>query len=239
MAAITETVRKIVTENSAVVRIFEKYGIDYRCERRIPLTEACAAKGWNVNDVIASLEAATIPAAPGERDWVKEPLASLAAYIVETHHAYVIREVPRLNELAEKVIYRHGVTREELLNIRTHLAALCEEMITHQGKEEVVLFPYIGKLERFLAGDGPMPRKCFGSISHPIAMMTRDHDFAGGLMTEIRRLSQDYTPPDGACPTYHAFYAGLHKFEQDLRQHIHLENDILFPRALAFENYSQ
>jgi len=235
MATTTRTVRDIATENPAAVRVFEKYGIDYCCGGRVPLTEACATKGLKVDEVLASLEAATVPLASGEKDWAKEPLVTLAAYIVDTHHAYVNREVSRLNGLAGKVVSRHGDTREELPVIQSKLAELGEEMIAHQGKEEVVLFPYIGKLERFASGNGAMPRNCFGSITHPIEMMTRDHDFAGNLMAEIRKLSQDYTPPDSACPTFRAFYAGLHEFEQDLHQHIHLENNFLFPRAIKLE----
>lgn len=231
----TQTVRDIATENPAAVRVFEKYGIDYCCGGRVPLAEACATKGLNADDVIASLEAATAPTTPGEKDWSTESLASLATHIVNAHHAYVTREVPRLNELAAKVVSRHGDTREELPAIQSKLAELGEELIAHQGKEEVVLFPYIGKFERYAAGNGPLPRNCFGSISHPIEMMTKDHDFAGELMAEIRNLSQDYTPPASACPTFRAFYAGLLEFEKDLHQHIHLENNILFPRALALE----
>jgi len=222
MTATNQTVRDIATENPATVRVFEKYGIEYCC-------------GGNVDEVIASLEAATAPLASEEKNWATESLAYLAAHIVDTHHAYVSHEMPRLNELAGKVVSRHGDTREELPAIQSKLAELGEELIAHQGKEEVVLFPYIGKLERFAAGDGTMPRNCFGSITHPIEMMTRDHDFAGNLMEEIRTLSQDYTPPDGACPTFRAFYEGLREFEQDLHQHIQLENNILFPRAVELE----
>ncbi len=236
MATTTQTVRDIATENPGTVRVFEKYGIDYCCGGRVPLAEACATKGLNVDDVIASLEAASAPLAPGEKDWGKESLASLTAYIVGTHHAYVTREVPRLNELAGKVVNRHGDTRQELSVIRSKVAELGEELIAHQGKEEVVLFPYIGKLEQFVSGTGAKPRNCFGSISHPIEMMTKDHDIAGNLMAEIRSLSQGYTPPEGACPTFRAFYAGLDEFERDLHRHVHLENNILFPRATDLEN---
>jgi regulator of cell morphogenesis and NO signaling len=235
MTATTATIRDIATENPATVRVFEKYGIEYCCGGRVPLADACAAKGLNVDEVIASLEAAMAPLASGEKDWARESLASMAAHIVDTHHAYVSREVPRLNELAAKVVSRHGETREELPVIQSKLAELGEELIAHQGKEEVVLFPYIGKLEQFAAGNGAMPRNCFGSVTHPIEMMTRDHDFAGNLMAEIRQLSQDYTPPGGACPTFRAFYDGLREFEQDLHQHIYLENNILFPRAIELE----
>jgi regulator of cell morphogenesis and NO signaling len=235
MATTTQTVRDIATQNPDAVRVFEKYGIDYCCGGRVPLAEACATKGLNVDEVIASLEATTAPLVPGERDWTAESLASLAQYIVDTHHAYVTREVPRLNELAGKVVSRHGDTREELPVIQSKLAELGEELISHQGKEEVVLFPYIGKLERYASGNGTLPRSCFGSITHPIEMMTKDHDIAGNLIGEIRKLSLDYTPPAGACPTFRAFYTGLLEFEQDLHQHIHLENNFLFPRAIALE----
>ena len=237
MATTTQTVREIASENPAAVRVFEKYGIEYCCGGQVPLAEACAAKGVNIDEVIASLESA-VPAVPGEKDWAKESLADLATYIVNTHHAYVNREVPRLNELAAKVVGRHGDTRSELAEIQAKLGELGEEMITHQGKEEVVLFPYIGKLERFAAGNGSKPRNCFGTIANPIAMMTKDHDVAGNLIAEIRKLSGGYTPPEGACPTFHAFYAGLSELERDLHRHVHLENNILFPRALALENSS-
>lgn len=235
MATTTQTVRDIATENPDAARVFEKYGIDYCCGGRVPLAEACATKGLNLDDVIASLAAATAPSVPEEKDWTTESLASLAQYIVDTHHAYVNREVPRLNELAGKVVSRHGDTRQELAVIQSKLAELGEELIEHQGKEEVVLFPYICKLERYASRGGAKPRSCFGTIDHPIKMMTRDHDYAGNLMTEIRGLSQDYTPPEGACPTFRAFYAGLRDFEQDLHRHIHLENNVLFPRAITLE----
>jgi regulator of cell morphogenesis and NO signaling len=235
MATAVQTVRDIAMENPDAVRVFEKYGIEYCCGGKVPLAEACAAKGLNVDDVIASLQAAVAPSAPGTKNWTAESLADLAAHIVNTHHAYITREMPRLNLLAAKVVSRHGDSRQELGDIQSRLAELGEELIAHQGKEEVVLFPYIGKLERFKSGNGAMPRSCFGSIANPITMMTKDHDFVGDLMAEIRKLSQDYTPPAGACPTFRAFYAGLQEFEQDLYRHIHLENNILFPRAIALE----
>ncbi|MFP5234512.1 MAG: iron-sulfur cluster repair di-iron protein [Acidobacteriota bacterium] len=235
MATTTQTVRDIAIENPAAVRVFEKYGIEYCCGGKVPLSEACAARGVSVDEVIASLEEVSAPLVPGEKNWAKEPLADLAAYIVGKHHAYVNREMPRLNELAAKVVRRHGDTRAELPAIQAMVAELAEEMSAHQGKEEVVLFPYIGKLEQFAGGQGPMPRNCFGSITHPIEMMTKDHDLAGELMAEIRKLSHGYTVPEGACPTFRAFYTGLQEFEQDLHRHIALENNILFPRAIALE----
>lgn len=235
MATATKTVRDIALENPASVRVFEKYGIDYCCGGKVPLDEACAAKKVNVDEVSAALNAASAAPTKDGVDWSKEKLTKLANHIVEVHHWYVTREVPRLNGLATKVVSRHGDTHQELVEIQAKVAELGEELIEHQGKEEVVLFPYIVKLERFSSGEGAAPRNVFGSISHPIEMMTRDHDLAGNLVAEIRKLSHDYTPPEDACPTYHAFYDGLREFEQDLHQHLHLENNILFPRATALE----
>jgi regulator of cell morphogenesis and NO signaling len=100
----------------------------------------------------------------------------------------------------------------------------------------MVLFPYIESLERALGTGGDMPASCFGTVANPIAMMTQEHDAAGALLADLRRLSNGFVPPEGACPTYHAFYDGLREFEQDLHQHIHLENNVLFPRAMAMEN---
>jgi regulator of cell morphogenesis and NO signaling len=116
------------------------------------------------------------------------------------------------------------------------LAQLDDELIHHLGKEEHVLFPYIAKLEAAVASGSASPDACFGAVANPIAMMTREHDAAGALLAEIRRLSNDFTTPAGACPTYHAFYGGLQEFEHDLHQHIHLENNILFPRAIDLES---
>jgi regulator of cell morphogenesis and NO signaling len=235
MTVTTQTVREIALESPASIRVFEHFGIDYCCGGRMPLTEACAAKNLAVDDVIASLEAAASIATPVGEDWTKKSLASLVSHIVETHHAYVKKELPRLAELATKVVNRHGDTKPELPAIQSKLAQLDEELTQHLSKEELVLFPYIVKLERAIAENSPKPHGCFGTVANPIAMMTQEHDAAGTLMADIRQLSQDFTPPVGACPTFHAFYAGLHEFEQDLHQHIHLENNILFPRAIEME----
>ena len=152
-----------------------------------------------------------------------------------THHAYVKRELPRLAVLAEKVVNRHGATKMELPIIAATLAQLDKELTQHMAKEEAVLFPYIADLERAVANGAAKPDSCFGTVANPIAMMTQEHDAAGTLLAEIRRLSHKFTTPEDACPTFHAFYDGLKEFEQDLHQHIHLENNILFPRAIELE----
>jgi regulator of cell morphogenesis and NO signaling len=235
MTTTVRTVREIALEQPTSIRVFEHFGIDYCCGGRKPLADACAASNLEVDAVIAALEAAALGPAPAAENWAGASLETLSAHIVATHHEYVKRELPRLAMLAERVVRRHGDTQAELPQIQAKLALLDEELTQHLAKEEVVLFPYVTKLERALTTGSTLPRGCFGTVANPIAMMTAEHDAAGELLAEIRDLSHEFTPPVGACPTYCAFYAGLQEFEQDLHQHIHLENNILFPRAIEME----
>jgi len=235
MTPTTQTVREIALEHPSSMRVFEQFGIDYCCGGRKPLAEACIAGNLEIDAVIAALETAAKTPNLETEDWVDKSLKSLSEHIVTNHHAYVKRELPRLAILAEKVVNRHGATRTELPAIAGKVAQLDEELTQHLAKEEAVLFPYIADLERAVAIGAAKPRSCFGTIANPIAMMTQEHDAAGTLLAEIRRLSHNFTTPEDACPTFHAFYDGLKEFEQDLHEHIHLENNILFPRAIEME----
>lgn len=235
MTASTQTVREIALQHPSSIRVFEQFGIDYCCGGRKPLDEACAAGNLEVDKVIAALEAAAATPDSKAENWAGKPLEGLIEHIVTTHHGYVKRELPRLAALAQKVVNRHGSTMAELPVIAQTLARLGEELTAHLGKEEAILFPYIANLERALTRKTERPRGCFGTVANPIAMMTQEHDAAGSLLAEIRQRSHNFTTPEGACPTFHAFYDGLREFEQDLHQHIHLENNILFPRAIALE----
>ncbi len=235
MTATTQTVRDIALDQPTAIRVFEHFGIDYCCGGRKPLSEACAAGNLEVDAVIAALELAARGPAPNTKDWSQASLESLSGHIEATHHVYVKTELPRLALLAEKVVHRHGATQAELPQIQTALAQLDEELTQHLAKEEAILFPHIVKLERALAEGSARPVSCFGTVANPIAMMTQEHDAAGALVAQIRSLSHDFATPPEACPTYHAFFDGLRDFERDLHQHIHLENNILFPRAIAME----
>lgn len=235
MTANTQTVREIALENPATIRVFEKFGIDYCCGGRKPLAEACEASNIDVDEVIAALERALTEPVPQAENWAGKPLGDLATYIVNTHHAYVNGEVPRLALLAARVVQRHADDKPELLVIQQKVAEISAELAQHMAKEEMILFPHIAKLERALVTGEPKPQGCFGTVANPIAMMTSEHDAAGTLMAEIRQLSNDYTPPLGACPTFHNFFNSLREFEADLHQHVHLENNILFPKAIALE----
>jgi len=239
MTATTQTVREIALEQPTSIRVFEQFGIDYCCGGRRPLEEACAAGHLKIDAVIAALEAAAQAPDVLAENWSGKTLEQLSSHIVATHHAYVKRELPRLALLAQKVVNRHGSTKTELPVIAAKLAQLDEELTQHLAKEEAVLFPYVTNLEQALADGSEKPHSCFGAVANPIAMMTKEHDAAGTLLAEIRALSQDFTTPTDACPTFHAFYDALKEFEQDLHQHIHLENNILFPRATELEVLSK
>ena len=235
MTTTAQTVREIALEQPSSIRVFEKYGIDYCCGGRKPLSEACTAGNVEIDAVLAALDLAAQSLAPVSPDWARESLEVLSAHIIDTHHAYVKKELPRLAVLAQKVVNRHGATQAELPAIQSKLVQLDEELMQHLAKEESILFPYVVLLERASANGSPTPRGCFDSVANPIAMMTQEHDAAGALLADIRRLSNNFTTPPEACPTYHAFYDGLSDFEKDLHQHIHLENNILFPRAIELE----
>ena len=236
MTTTAQTVREIALEQPTSIRVFEQFGIDYCCGGRKPLAEACTAGNLEVDTVIEALEAAAKKPDPSVGNWTGKSLESLIAHIVAKHHSYVKRELPRLTLLAEKVVNRHGSTMAEIPIIAGALAQLDDELMEHLAKEEAVLFPYIAGFEESLSLGTPKPESCFGTVVNPIAMMTQEHDAAGALMAEISRVSGNYNKPEGACPTFHALYDGLREFEQDLHQHIHLENNILFPSAIAQEN---
>lgn len=235
MSTLQTTVREIALENPASIRIFEKFGIDYCCGGRKPLAQACEERALEPSAVLAALDSAAQNFTPESTDWSSASLESLCAHIIGTHHAYVRRETPRLWQLAQKVVSRHGDNHPELPLIQQLAKALGEDLAAHLGREEAVLFPYIVNLERNLATCGPPSLGCFGTVKNPVRMMMAEHDAAGETLARMRQLSNDFTPPEGACPTYVGFYKALSEFESDLHQHIHLENNILFPRAIEME----
>ena len=235
MATTTQTVREIAQTQPSSIRVFEKFGIEYCCGGGERLIEACAAKDVDVDAVISALEAAVGNESSQEKDWTKESLANLTKHIVATHHAYCKDELPRLSGLAMKVVKVHGGTNPELALIRARLAELAEELTDHLAEEEVVVFPMIVKLEAEKVSADVEPEESRASVGNPLAQLVQDHDHAGVLLAEIRSLSRDFNAPEYACSTYHAFFEGLKEFERDLHRHVHLENNILFPRAIELE----
>jgi len=231
-----KTVGELALENPAATRVFEKLGIDYCCGGGKSLEEACRAANLPIGEVVGSLKAAeqTVQVARPNRDWQKEPLADLIAHIQSTHHKYVREELARLEPLFEKVCSVHG-KNSELLAMHATFQGLAEELTMHMMKEERVLFPYIGRMEESVIQKEPVLPAPFGSVQNPVAMMIHEHDSAGHALRALREASNGYTAPSDACVSFHTLYQALTAFEADLHQHIHLENNILFPRAVALE----
>lgn len=232
-----KTVRELALEDPAAARVFEKLGIDYCCGGKRPLKEACNAANLSVDEVLDSLEAAekATQMSADERDWQAEPLAELAAHISDTHHKYTREEIARLGPLFAKVCSVHGKNHPALNNMSAVFHSLAEELTMHMMKEEMMLFPYIVRMEEAVIQKEPILPPPFGSVQNPVAMMEREHDDAGKALRALREMSGGYTLPVDACISYQTLYHALAEFEADLHRHIHLENNILFPRAIAME----
>jgi len=234
---IARTVREVAVENPAATRVFEKFGIDYCCGGNQLLDQACGKAGISVEQVLDALEmeSETIRAAKQVRDWQSEPLSELVAHIKHTHHKFTREETARLNALLHKVCSVHGKNHPELFEIQSTFSGLAEELTTHLMKEEMVLFPYIVRMEEAVIQKEPVLPAPFGTVENPVAMMEHEHDSAGKALRAMRKASNDFALPTDACVSYRTLYGALQAFETDLHQHIHLENNVLFPRAIAME----
>lgn len=234
-ATFDQTVREIAIEHPASVRVFESLGIDYCCGGQRSLREACERARVSADEVLNQISVAENEPSADAGDWARASVAELTHHIVDDHHSYIRRESPRLISLFVKVVERHGATHQELKSIQELFHALTDELSLHMMKEENVLFPYLAQMEAALREGRPLPPAMFGSVGMPISRMLADHDDAGALTARIRSLSGGFAAPADACPTYRALYQGLEDFERDLHQHVHLENNILFPRVLDME----
>ena len=232
----SRTVREFATEMPNATRIFEKLGIDYCCGGGKSLHDACAQARIPVADVLRDLEnCGTAQVSSSTPDFAQARLAELIDHIVSNHHAYVRREIPRIQQLANKVVAVHGKNHPELARIQGTFQALAAELTSHMMKEEHVLFPYIAELEAGVAQGKPLDAPPFGAVSNPVHMMEMEHESAGASLREMRSASAEYALPQEACFSYTTLYSALQDFEADLHQHIHLENNILFPRAIDLE----
>jgi regulator of cell morphogenesis and NO signaling len=227
------TVREIVLAHPAAARALEELGIDYCCGGTKSLAEACADAGVPAEKVISALE--TLQPGPDARDWRVAPLAQLTRHIVERHHAFTREEINRLKSLLAKVLSVHGANHPELRQVQSLFGALGQELTLHMMKEEQALFPYIEEMEAAVSGKRALPPCMFGTVQNPIRMMMMEHDAAGDALRKMRAATDSYVPPADACASYGELYRAIPVFEADLHEHIHLENNILFPRAVQME----
>jgi regulator of cell morphogenesis and NO signaling len=228
------TVGQLVAECSQRARLFDRLGIDYCCGGRVPLVQACAEKGLNVEEVLQALVADKVEAHHGVHagfDGTRVTMGELIDHIVTRHHAYLRWKFPHLETLVAQVVAAHGARHRELQEVQSILAWLKEELWLHMVKEEKVLFPIIVQLE--VARKAPSFH-C-GGITNPISVMEDEHADAGSALARLSALTDDYTPPPDACARYRELLDGLAELQADLHLHIHEENNILFPRACAAE----
>jgi regulator of cell morphogenesis and NO signaling len=229
------TVAEIVASDYRTAEVFKKYGIDFCCGGKKTIDKVCSEKNVSAESLVHDLEGiwkAEAPASQNYKDW---EAGFLADYIVNVHHGYVKRNISQITEYAEKVNKVHSDHNPELSQILVLWKQVVADLSVHMQKEELMLFPYIKKMERILKGEVEYSPAVFGSVKNPIRMMEGEHDAAGAFLSQISKLSADYTPPAHACNTYRVLFAKLQEFENDLHTHVHLENNILFPKAEQME----
>lgn len=228
-------VRDVAMELPQSTRLFEKLKIDYCCGGDKPLAEACASAGVDVDNVMEMLSEVD-PQDQSTPDFQNASLTDLISHILDTHHVFTKSEIDRLQLLADKVLAAHGGNHPELVYVNELITRLCFDLKPHMFKEEQILFPYIVAMVEAGEQKRTVPRAPFGTVNNPVRMMMREHDTAGEILRELRAQTSDYKVPPDACISYRTLYQALDNFEKDLHQHIHLENNILFPKALNLEN---
>lgn len=236
MPTATQSIREIVTAEPSAAAVFERFEIDLCSQADAQLERVCATLQLSVDQVLEKLSDAESQAhgalAP---DVGSYSMTRLIQHIVRTHHQTVRQELPRFAELSRRIAGKHGEKAPQYKAVATLIEQLRDEMFAHLEKEEQVLFPYIVRLEEAAEDRSAAPYACFRSVAQPISVMVQEHDSADEILGQIRQLTNGFAPPQWACARNTAFHASLAAFDSDLRQHVHLENDLLFPRAIALE----
>ena len=231
----SSTIGELVAADYRKAEVFRKFGLDFCCGGNKTIEEACKKKGVNPQDVEKALSAVDEQVSNPSQDFKSWSLDFLADYIVATHHKYVVNSIPVLAELSNKVARVHGDSHPELVEMNTLCSSVINELTSHMQKEEQILFPYIKELWQAKQQGTKVNRPPFGSIQNPINIMEAEHVEVGDEMELIRNLSSNYTLPIDACTSYRVLFSKLQEFERDLHQHIHLENNILFVKAIELE----
>jgi regulator of cell morphogenesis and NO signaling len=226
------SVGALVREKPSRSRVFDRFEIDFCCGGKVSLEQACTKHGVPLEQIVAELESEDAQSTSSTLvDADAMTLSELCDHIEATHHAYLRQELPRLDEMTAKVARVHGDKEPKLLEIRAAFVELEAELMPHMMKEEQILFPIIRKLEASTA----RPEFHCGSVSNPIRRMENEHDHAGDTLKRLRQLTNDYTPPGWACNTYRALFDGLRELEENMHQHVHKENNVLFVKAAELE----
>ena len=230
----TDFIGDIVAADFRTAAIFKKYGIDFCCKGGRTIEEACSPKSLDKDQIYSDIE--NLPKTDGNSiDFNSWPLDLLADYVEKTHHRYVEEKTPVLQQFLDKLCKVHGGGHPELFEIRDLFFASAQDLAAHMKKEELILFPFIKQMVEAKKNGEPLPAPRFGTVENPVAMMKHEHEAEGERFVKIAELTNNYEFPDDACGTYQVTYRMLEDFQNDLHKHIHLENNILFPKAIAME----
>ncbi len=230
----SKTIGEFVADNYKAAGVFKKHGIDFCCGGNVSIREICDKNNLDYSKIESELLELDNQI-PKSHDFNKWELDFLIDYIIQTHHSYVLESIPELFQYAGKVATVHGHHYAETIEINELFRSVAEELTGHLQKEERILFPFIKMMAKAQKEGSPIPGSPFGTVQNPIRMMEMEHENAGDIFKKIAELSNNYSPPEGACNTFKVLYAKLKEFEEDLHQHIHLENNILFPKAIRME----
>jgi regulator of cell morphogenesis and NO signaling len=228
-------VKEIALSDPGAKRILDEAGVDYCCGGGKSLHDACAHSDVSADEILKRLRENKEHVGPEDTNWTSAPLGELTRHIVEKHHRYVREAIPRMRTLLAKVKAKHGANHPEIAEIENFFLDLGREMTMHMQKEEMILFPYIEALEHAARGSETLEPPFFQTVRNPIHAMMQEHDAAGNLLRALRETSRGYAVPTDACMSYRELYESLQAFEADLHTHVHLENNILFPRAVELE----
>jgi len=230
-----QIIGELVAQDYRTASVFKKYDIDFCCQGNRTIGDACASEQIDESSVVSDLNALLDAPTGTTTDYKSWPLDLLADYIEKKHHRYVVEKTLEIQPYLTKICSVHGGNHPELFEIKDHFNATAEALAQHMKKEELILFPYVRLMVQAQQDHSIWESAPFGSVQNPIDMMMEEHTTEGDRLRQIERLSNNYTPPVDACNTFMVAIALLKEFEQDLHLHIHLENNILFPKAIALE----
>jgi regulator of cell morphogenesis and NO signaling len=229
------TIRDLVATDYRTAAVFERHGLDFCCSGGRTIAQACRDAGIEEGPVLAELDTVLEAQAgdvPAYKTWTARTLVD---HIVTRHHGYTRDAIPPLLQHTQKIAHVHGQRHPELVHIADLFRRVADEMTDHMFKEERMLFPFIAAIDEARAEGRPLPVPPFGTVENPIGVMETEHKFVGDAMAEMRHLTNGFTPPADACGTYRVTLQELDAFERDLHEHVHLENNVLFPKAIALE----
>ena len=230
-----KTIGEYVAEDFRTAAVFKKNKIDFCCRGNRSLEEVCEKEGIDYELISKELEASLQSNANNSIDFNTWPLDLLADFVEKTHHRYVEEKSVILQQFLSKLVKVHGGNHPELFEIHQIFNSVAQGLAAHMKKEELILFPFIRKMVKAQMSNEKLPEAHFGSVENPIDMMEHEHTEEGDKLRRLAELANEYQPPADACNTYRVTFAMLDEFEQDLHKHIHLENNILFPKSIELE----